>query len=111
MQSHQRRFLGLRRLSLATAIGIGLLAAVSSAEEPKPKKPTRPTAAIDNEGPIAVIRTVRTVPGGGHGEDQSREAAPPDDRVLPWRNVIRLDLILPIRVGPWMPPAPPKRSG
>jgi hypothetical protein len=114
MQQLHRRFLGIRPRPLALAIGLGLVATVTSAEQWKPKKPTFPTIAIDNEGPIAIIQTVRTRPGGGqgggeHGGDQNREAAPPNEIILPWRNVIRLDLILPIRTGPWTPPAPPKR--
>ncbi len=115
MQPIQRLHLGLRRLSITTAIGIVLFGAATSAEQWKPKKPTLPSAAIDNEGPIAIIGTTRTMPGGGQsgdgddGGDQNREAAPPDRLVLPWRNVIRLDLILPIRTGPWMPPSTPKR--
>jgi len=101
-RQRQRRILGIGGLPLALAIGLGVLGSSSLAEQWRPKKPILPTLSIDNEGPIAVIRHLRTVPGG-----HDRQAAPPDDLVLPWRPVIRLDLILPIRTGPWRPPARP----
>ncbi len=114
MRPVQRRILGLRQVPITIAIGIGLLGSATTAEQWKPKKPTLPLTAIDNEGPIAVIRTLRTLPGNGpggggdDGGDQNREMAPPDRQVLPWRHVIRLDLIIPIRTGPWMPEVRPK---
>ncbi len=101
---HRRRLIGLGRSTLLLGLGIGLLATASMAEQRKPKKPILPMIAIDNEGPIAVIRQARTVPSG-----EERRPGPPDERLFPWRSVIRLDLILPIRSGPWMPPAPPRR--
>jgi hypothetical protein len=90
---------------LALAVGIGLLGSASLADQHRPKKPNRPMIAIDNEGPIAVIRHLRT-----HSDDHDRRGMDDEIRLLPWRPVIRLDLILPIRTGPWSPP-PRRRPG
>ncbi len=90
------------RLVITAVIGLGILGSTTSAEQRKPKKPIQPMVSIDNEGPIAVIRPARIWDG-----DHERQANPAGPDLLPWRSVIRLDLILPIRLAPW-PSAPPR---
>lgn len=89
-----------RRLVAVALIALILPVTVSEADADKGRrKPIRPSVAIDNEGPLVVIREARIVPGG----DQNRLAEPGDHFWLPWRPAIRLDLILPIRTPPFRP--------
>lgn len=88
------------RLLAMALLAIALPATVSEADADKGRrKPVRPSAAIDNEGPLVVIREARTLPGG----DQNRLADPGGGFWLPWRPAIRLDLILPIHTPPARP--------
>lgn len=92
------RRLGGGRLLLATMLLLTLPATISDAEQDhRPRKPTRPSAAIDNEGPLVVIRQLET-----RSNHQDRRADP-GRHWLPWRPVIRLDLILPLHDWPTRP--------
>jgi hypothetical protein len=96
------------------APGLGLLASCLLAitlptmptvgEQRQSRKPARPWIGIDNEGPVTRVPYLVTT-----GDGQHRHAHHPDPQLLPWRSVIRLDLIVPIRPGPWIPPAPRRR--
>ncbi len=97
MTLSQRHLSRLTSFAVVLTAAIGLLGTASPADAEKPRrKPIRPMVAIDNEGPIVVVRHARTIPD----DNEEREAMPPDRPILPWRSVINLDLILPIPHAP-----------
>lgn len=100
VSGHRARPCRGRLVAAAALLVLTLPATLSEADQEKSRsKPIRPSVAIDNEGPLVVIREARTMPGN----DQQRLAGPGGHHWLPWRPAIRLDLILPIHTLPQRP--------
>jgi hypothetical protein len=103
MRLEQRRTSGIPQILPVLLVGLGIWSAlVSEVHASVPNDPIRPSISIDNEGPIAVFRHLPSTT-----RHRERRTARPDDRPCPWCVVIRLDLIVPVEFGPWVP-RPPK---
>lgn len=100
MSQHHHRTPIVRssRLLLGGLAITWIVAGSTLADGGRKSKPIRPSASIDNEGPVIALPETRNVPGDG----DARQFSQPPAFLFPWRPPIRLDLILPIRdPTPW----------